>query len=70
MVSREDTARQLAGVEYQLHDAGDMAVDDEQLAGRQLGDALLGALVAILLLEQVFAYIASFHAPPAQAVRR
>lgn len=70
VVSREDTSRQLAGVEYELHDAGDMAVDNQQLAGRKLGDALLGALVAILLLEQVFAYIASFHAPPAQAVRR
>jgi hypothetical protein len=27
-------------------------------------------LVALLLLEQVLAYVASFHAPPVQAVRR
>jgi hypothetical protein len=30
----------------------------------------LGALIAMLLLEQLLAYVASFHAPPVQAVRR
>ena len=36
--------RQLAGVEFQLHDAADMSVNEQQLAGLQLGDALLAAL--------------------------
>ena len=44
-----DLTRQLAGVEYQLHDASDMALDSQQLAGFQMGDALLGALVLMLL---------------------
>jgi hypothetical protein len=70
VTSREDLSRGLAGVEYQLHDAADMSIDREQLAGMQLGDTLLGVLVAMLLLEQVLAYVASFHAPPVQAVRR
>jgi len=70
VTSREELSRGLAGVEYQLHDAADMSIDRQQLAGMQLGDTLLGVLIAMLLAEQVLAYIASFHAPPAQAVRR
>ncbi|MGD9636283.1 MAG: CARDB domain-containing protein, partial [Pirellulales bacterium] len=70
VTSRDDLSRGLAGIEYQLHDATDMSIHQQQLAGMQLSDALLGTLIAVLLLEQVFAYIASFHAPPAQAVRR
>lgn len=70
LTTRADLSRGLAGVEYQLHDAADMSIHQQQLAGMQLGDALLGTLIGVLLLEQVFAYIASFHAPPAPAVRR
>ena len=47
-----------------------MTIDQQQLAGLQLGDALLGALIVMLLAEQVLAYIASFHAPPAQGAKR
>jgi hypothetical protein len=63
VVSREELAQQLAGVEFQLHDAADMTIDSEQLAGLQLGDSLLAVLIVILVAEQVLAYIASFHAP-------
>ena len=57
-----DQVRQAGGIGGRRH--------EQQLAGLQLGDALLGTLIAILLLEQVFGYIASFHAPAAQGARR
>jgi hypothetical protein len=61
LVGREELVRQLAGVNFQLHDAADMSVDDEHLAGFQMGDTLLGALVVLLLGEQLLAYSASYH---------
>jgi hypothetical protein len=64
-VERDELSRQLAGVTYQFHDASDMAIDQQQLAGMQFGDALLGTLIAILILEQIAAYLASFHVRPA-----
>jgi hypothetical protein len=65
-----DLARQLAGVEYQLHNASDMALDSQQLAGFQMGDALLGALVLMLLAEQLLAYMASYHIQPLRSPSR
>jgi aerotolerance regulator-like protein len=56
-----DIGRQLAGIDYQMHDAKDMALNAQQLAGFQMGDALLVALIVILLLEQLLAYLASYH---------
>ena len=65
-----DLTRQLAGVDYQLHDAADMALDSQQLAGFQMGDALLAALVVMLLVEQLLAYIASYHIKPLHGGRQ
>ena len=70
VTSRDDLTQQLAGVDFQLHDAADMSINQQQLAGLQLGDALLGTLIVMLLVEQLLAYIASFHAPPAQGAKR
>lgn len=70
VVSRTDLQRQLTGVDYQLHDAADLSISRQQLAGLQLGDALLAVLVILLLVEQVLAYVASFHAPVAQGAKR
>jgi hypothetical protein len=47
-----------------MHDAADMALDSQQLAGFQMGDALLGGLVLMLLAEQLLAYLASYHIKP------
>jgi hypothetical protein len=69
-VDREDLSRQLAGVPYQFHDASDMAIDQQQLAGLHLGDALLGTLIVVLLLEQIVAYVASFHVRPLRGTAR
>jgi Aerotolerance regulator N-terminal len=70
IVSRDELRGQLAGVDFQLHDAREMSIDQQQLAGMQLGDALLATLIGVLLIEQVLAYIASFHAPVAAGVKR
>ena len=56
--------RQLAGVHFKLHDAADMALDAEQLAGFSMSDALLGMLIVVLISEQLFGYLASFHVAP------
>jgi hypothetical protein len=65
-----ELTRQLAGVDYQMHDAADMALDSQQLAGFQMGDALLGGLVVLLLVEQVLAYLASYHIAPLRGGHR
>jgi hypothetical protein len=62
--SPAELTRQLAGVEFTLHDAADMALGSQQLAGFRMGDALLGLLVIALVAEQLFAYMASFHVTP------
>jgi hypothetical protein len=61
LVGREDLVRQLAGLNVQVHDAADMLVDREHLAGFQMGDTLLGVLIVLLLAEQLLAYSASYH---------
>ena len=70
LTSGPDLTRQLAGIDYQMHDAADMALDSTQIAGFQMGDALLGALVVMLLVEQVLAYLASYHLQPVRSSKR
>lgn len=70
LVHRDDLTRQLAGVDFRLHDASDLALSEQQLAGVQLSDALLGALIVFLLIEQLLAYAASYHLPPRREVAR
>ncbi len=64
LTSPPDLTRHLAGVDYQLHNASDMALDSQQLAGFQMGDALLVGLIVLLLTEQLLAYLASYHIKP------
>jgi hypothetical protein len=61
---RTELSRQLAGVNFELHDAADMALSAQQLAGFNMSDALLATLVAALVIEQLFAYMSSYHATP------
>lgn len=65
-----ELAHQLAGVDYQMHDARDMELGGQQLAGFQMADALLGALIVLLLAEQLIAYLASYHIPPLRGADR
>lgn len=70
ITNNNDITRQLAGVDYQMHDAKDMALSAQQLAGFQMGDALLVALIVMLLVEQLLAYLASYHIAPAKSATR
>lgn len=70
LVPRDELDRQLTGVKYQLHDAADMVMDEEHLAGFQLSDTLLGVLIAVLLGEQFLAYVASYHLPALRSSAR
>ncbi len=70
LTSREELVQQLAGIDFQMHDAADMSIHQQQLAGLQLGDALLGVLIVTLLVEQLLGYVASFHAPAVQGAKR
>jgi hypothetical protein len=54
-------ARSLVGNRYQYNDAGDINYDPQQLAGFNLSQSLLLALVAILIGEQLLAYACSYH---------
>jgi hypothetical protein len=67
---RDELSRQLAGVDFELHDAADMTLDSHTLAGFQMGDALLVAVIVMLLAEQLLAYLASFHATPVRGAQR
>ena len=60
----------LTGLKYEFHDADDFALDTRQLAGFNLGESLLYALVIVLLLEQVLAYFTSYHPKSFGGVRR
>jgi hypothetical protein len=62
-VESQDVSTQLAGVNFQWHAADGFAADTRQLAGFNLGRALLYILLAVLLCEQVLAYFTSFHRP-------
>lgn len=70
IVAKDELAREFAGAQFQLHDAADMTINEQQLAGLQLSDALLAAIVVILIVEQLLAYVASFHAPAVKGAKR
>jgi hypothetical protein len=61
LARREGLAAQFAELGVQLHNASDMTVNGDRLAGAQLSESFLGALVALLLAEQALAYSASYH---------
>jgi hypothetical protein len=70
ITTRSELDQAFAGVELQIHDAAEMALDAQQLAGLQMSDALLAALVVMLLAEQLFAYMASYHVTPLRGTDR
>ena len=54
-------AARLDGIRYEFHQAGDINYAPRQLAGFNLSESLLYALIAILLGEQILAYACSYH---------
>ena len=66
--SREDLVRSLAGVPFRYDRAEALQPAADALAGVPLGQPLLLALLALLLLEQFVAYSSSYH--PRRLLRR
>jgi len=66
--SREDLERSLAGVPFRYDRAEALQPAADALAGVPLGQPLLLALLALLLLEQFVAYSSSYH--PRRLLRR
>ncbi|MCG8449438.1 MAG: hypothetical protein MI725_07655, partial [Pirellulales bacterium] len=60
-LGREQLAQRLEGLDYQFSLASQMSAGTDQLAGFKLSDTLLLLLAGALLLEQWFAYRASYH---------
>jgi hypothetical protein len=61
---RDRLARQLAGVPFRYDAADDLDPAGGDLAGVSLATPLLLGLLALLMLEQLTAFAASYHAPP------
>jgi len=60
-------AGELQGVRYEYYEAQDINYNPQQLAGFNLGESLLYLLIALLLAEQVLAYVCSYHPKPLEA---
>jgi hypothetical protein len=58
---RSDLETKLAGIDHAFHWWDDFAQRTTTLAGFQMSDALLYALIALLIGEQLLAYSASYH---------
>ena len=66
-------SRQLATVlgpiRHEYHRSGDINYNPQQLAGFNLSDSLLYLLIVVLLVEQVLAYVCSYHPPAREGAR-
>jgi hypothetical protein len=60
-ISREELAERLRGIDFQYSLASEFSETAQELAGIKLSDALLYALAAVLIIEQLFAVSASYH---------
>jgi hypothetical protein len=54
-------AGRLSGLRYEFHRSGDITYNPQQLAGFNLSESLLYALLGVLLVESGLAYAASYH---------
>ncbi len=61
LVTQEELAQRLRGVDYQFSLASEFSETADDLAGFRLSDALLYALAGVLIIEQLFAVSASYH---------
>lgn len=64
LLTQEELAERLRGVDYQFSLASEFSESADDLAGFRLGDALLYTLAGILIIEQLFAVSASYHPGP------
>jgi hypothetical protein len=61
LVSREELAARLPGIDYEYSLASQFTESDDRLEGSRLADAMLYALLAALVAEQLLAVSASYH---------
>jgi hypothetical protein len=61
LLEREELAERLKGVDYEYSLASQFTDSDDRLEGSRFGDALLYALLAALVGEQLLAASASYH---------
>ena len=61
LLRREELTERLRGVDYEYSLASQFTDSDDRLEGSRIGDALLYALIAALVGEQLLAASASYH---------
>jgi hypothetical protein len=60
-MNRQEIAKYLKGIDYHFSLASEISASNNQLAGYRLSDALLVALIVLLVAEQLLSYWASYH---------
>jgi hypothetical protein len=63
LVTPQQLSAKLAGIPHTVDWAHELRQDRADLAGRNLSDAVLVLLIALLAGEQVLSYVASYHNP-------
>lgn len=58
-----ELADHLSGLNYRFFNAADLRLEEQETAGRNLGDFLLCLAALMLAAEQLLAYSASYHPP-------
>jgi hypothetical protein len=61
LLTQEELAQRLRGIDYQYSLASALTETQEELSGFRLADALLYTLAGVLIIEQLFAVSASYH---------
>lgn len=64
-----ELAERLPGVRFDYRRAAEFRLAHQDVTGSELSQWLLYALVALLIGEQLLAYVASYHPPAAEATR-
>lgn len=66
----EQLARRLKDIRYEYRLAADFRLARRDLAGSDLSEWILYALIFVLIGEQILAYVVSYHPPRPEAARR
>ena len=66
LTTKKDLANTLAGTNVELFAADDLTLGNDDDGGFSWSQFLMYALIAILILEQILAYLGSYHSRPAR----
>ena len=70
LATAEELANKLAGTQVELFAADDLTLGADDEGGFSWSQFLMYALICLLLIEQVLAYIGSYHAGPQSGIRQ